>query len=279
MTKIISLSLICLLFACTPSAVNYSINSTQAVLDHRDQSTQLHDYLVAELSYQQQDFDRAYSYYKDLSSDVPYTVSPVELRLVELNLLAGDPEAALASLERLNMEQDSSETLILQALLELSVERKTEARQLISAGLKALPDSLDLHLYQACQSLMLGDTPAKVVGLLGQTPAQLRNEDYYLLLGRVYELANNFSMAENSYRKALAIRYGDPIINKDLLRLLVKNNQFNEAINLIDEQKVNDFSMQVIKNYLEQDGSSKTCLLYTSPSPRDKRQSRMPSSA
>ena len=27
------------------------------------------------------------------------------------------------------------------------------------------------------------------------------------------------------------------------------------------------------------DGSHKTCLLYTSPSPRDKRQSRMPSSA
>ena len=30
---------------------------------------------------------------------------------------------------------------------------------------------------------------------------------------------------------------------------------------------------------LESEGKSKDCLLYTSPSPRDKRQSRMPSSA
>ena len=30
---------------------------------------------------------------------------------------------------------------------------------------------------------------------------------------------------------------------------------------------------------LEKDGPTKVCLLYTSPSPRDKRQSRMPSSA
>ena len=31
--------------------------------------------------------------------------------------------------------------------------------------------------------------------------------------------------------------------------------------------------------YRTQDGTAKACLLYTSPSPRDKRQSRMPSSA
>ena len=35
---------------------------------------------------------------------------------------------------------------------------------------------------------------------------------------------------------------------------------------------------QVIDGSLKFDGS-KSCLLYTSPSPRDKRQSRMPSSA
>ena len=35
----------------------------------------------------------------------------------------------------------------------------------------------------------------------------------------------------------------------------------------------------VRKNTVEQDDPLLTCLLYTSPSPRDKRQSRMPSSA
>ena len=34
-----------------------------------------------------------------------------------------------------------------------------------------------------------------------------------------------------------------------------------------------------VLNKKHPDGSSTTCLLYTSPSPRDKRQSRMPSSA
>ena len=34
-----------------------------------------------------------------------------------------------------------------------------------------------------------------------------------------------------------------------------------------------------LANHNMKDGRKKTCLLYTSPSPRDKRQSRMPSSA
>ena len=38
-------------------------------------------------------------------------------------------------------------------------------------------------------------------------------------------------------------------------------------------------SMQDIRNQLDYEAVDKACLLYTSPSPRDKRQSRMPSSA
>ena len=43
----------------------------------------------------------------------------------------------------------------------------------------------------------------------------------------------------------------------------------------MDEQTVAVYDKQVA-DYVE---LTKTCLLYTSPSPRDKRQSRMPSSA
>ena len=35
----------------------------------------------------------------------------------------------------------------------------------------------------------------------------------------------------------------------------------------------------VVNNVIQEPASAYTCLLYTSPSPRDKRQSRMPSSA
>ena len=38
-------------------------------------------------------------------------------------------------------------------------------------------------------------------------------------------------------------------------------------------------SKEVAINYAKKNGIPYTCLLYTSPSPRDKRQSRMPSSA
>ena len=55
----------------------------------------------------------------------------------------------------------------------------------------------------------------------------------------------------------------------------VKTNPHPEVIKTIIESGVEQFdvaSIEEIKNI-------RTCLLYTSPSPRDKRQSRMPSSA
>ena len=49
----------------------------------------------------------------------------------------------------------------------------------------------------------------------------------------------------------------------------------------MDEQKAESLGVSPLKSRLEKIGkiSSVSCLLYTSPSPRDKRQSRMPSSA
>ena len=46
-------------------------------------------------------------------------------------------------------------------------------------------------------------------------------------------------------------------------------NDMQDCLNAIEDREVNDLS----------DYEVKACLLYTSPSPRDKRQSRMPSSA
>ena len=62
---------------------------------------------------------------------------------------------------------------------------------------------------------------------------------------------------------------GDCVRSKALLKKL--NIDFNE-INVDVNQEANEYikSLQV---------NQRSCLLYTSPSPRDKRQSRMPSSA
>ena len=54
---------------------------------------------------------------------------------------------------------------------------------------------------------------------------------------------------------------------------------------VINEDWIRIFQIDVLKEYLNSNRSSliiketRSCLLYTSPSPRDKRQSRMPSSA
>ena len=48
--------------------------------------------------------------------------------------------------------------------------------------------------------------------------------------------------------------------------------QFELAKNKVETQ-------QALIDHLKEQSNANTCLLYTSPSPRDKRQSRMPSSA
>ena len=51
-----------------------------------------------------------------------------------------------------------------------------------------------------------------------------------------------------------------------------------ENVGLINRDKKLSFKFNG-KTYLGYEGDTLACLLYTSPSPRDKRQSRMPSSA
>ena len=51
---------------------------------------------------------------------------------------------------------------------------------------------------------------------------------------------------------------------------------------MVDQEKVREgvrLILEGIGEDINREGLIETCLLYTSPSPRDKRQSRMPSSA
>ena len=54
----------------------------------------------------------------------------------------------------------------------------------------------------------------------------------------------------------------------------------NDGVSGLSYAKTNAYDCMVIDRMMpRKDGISMICLLYTSPSPRDKRQSRMPSSA
>ena len=52
-----------------------------------------------------------------------------------------------------------------------------------------------------------------------------------------------------------------------------------ETLNLVDNLERSKFALESDEKLKNSEALKKTCLLYTSPSPRDKRQSRMPSSA
>ena len=72
-------------------------------------------------------------------------------------------------------------------------------------------------------------------------------------------------MSENDLLKTIesfAVKSENILVNRNTLTDM-KQNSDEEAIHYAARLK----------------GQSKSCLLYTSPSPRDKRQSRMPSSA
>ena len=87
-----------------------------------------------------------------------------------------------------------------------------------------------------------------------QNSQDLMNKDEALSL--IHEIKNDV----NSIRKLNGLAYP----NQDIV-----NIQFLNALQSFKPENV-----FLIKKFQE-----KTCLLYTSPSPRDKRQSRMPSSA
>ena len=63
------------------------------------------------------------------------------------------------------------------------------------------------------------------------------------------------------------------LLDKELLLALLKDSDFPDEENLVDIRNV------FLKKLGDKVEKLKTCLLYTSPSPRDQRGSRMPSSA
>ena len=68
-----------------------------------------------------------------------------------------------------------------------------------------------------------------------------------------------------------------------LARLYIEKKNYDEAFDLYKEidkrQNTKGADLFSFGDYVYRDGEYRTCLLYTSPSPRDRTRSRMPSSA
>ena len=77
---------------------------------------------------------------------------------------------------------------------------------------------------------------------------------------------------------------GPNMINRENMqrRIIVQANVFNKGFDRVVDE-INKKIQEKVKfpegYYLSLDGQYKSCLLYTSPSPRDRTRSRMPSSA
>ena len=91
---------------------------------------------------------------------------------------------------------------------------------------------------------------------------------------KIYDLTiTNLSTQSKEFRLAEFFHdtiLGDPLSKNDFAKSLQENLSFEPAS--IDLEGVGLFIKYIVER-------QKGCLLYTSPSPRDKRQSRMPSSA
>ena len=99
----------------------------------------------------------------------------------------------------------------------------------------------------------------------------ISNNDEHLLTqdpGTTYKPDNNYEVLE---KLEVRERQKEVQIEQELLRLQEENKSLKEALETQLE------SSGLVE--LSDDAVLQDCLLYTSPSPRDKRQSRMPSSA
>ena len=91
------------------------------------------------------------------------------------------------------------------------------------------------------------------------------------LTGKKPAKGHNVSHAKNKTKRRFLPNLKKVNFKSDILKKNIKLNVTNAALRTVD------FKGGLDKYLLS--AKSRNCLLYTSPSPRDKRQSRMPSSA
>ena len=164
---------------------------------------------------------------------------------------------------------------------------------------KILCDGKSSRLYQKivdqglATSLFMYDFPFKDNGLFISyaflTPNTDNQKVESIILNEYSKIAND-GITENELKKAKAQISSDISFSRDGSYAIA--GALNEALAIGDWkfytnfiENINNVSAKdvqsIVKKYLVEDQSTVGwfCLLYTSPSPRDKRQSRMPSSA
>ena len=150
----------------------------------------------------------------------------------------------------------------------LKRQKFDSAHQLAEQLIAEQADNTQFLGLSAASLIGIGETDKAADILRGLIDAEVNLEHAYLLLGHAEKTLGNLPVAIESYQKLYDFK-----------------PDFGDAFWSLANTKTYEFTEQEIahmEDYKERDETSdldKVCLLYTSPSPRDQRGSRMPSSA
>lgn len=175
-----------LLAAC--SARNSDIRFT--IIDEVPEATKhkeaLHDFLVAELAYKQEDLAKSYQTFQKISMSLEQPLLEVEERLYELHLLYANPEAARVSLEKMIILAPSEEKK-----LQLSLLKILQGEEYVK-----LNKEFETNNFKAAQEIFAtGDRQLAITRLL--ILSQLFPEDSFIkfYMATIYSNAGNMEAA------------------------------------------------------------------------------------
>ena len=103
-----------------------------------------------------------------------------------------------------------------------------------------------------------------------------KNKIAYKEFKRIVSLLDNIDKSDALYENVIN-RYA--MLYAECYEFEEKRERFYNELNKLDEDYALDPDGMTVKEYYDTVSNIQNCLLYTSPSPRDRQKSRMPSSA
>ena len=160
---------------------------------------------------------------------------PYQQALVELDLAAGDRQAAAARLDRLIAEQDSAKARIARARLHLGDGEQAQAQTLIGAVLDKDPNNVDALALKAAIEIDAGDPDAAVLTLrsaLNEAPDRV---DLLRLAAVAHDRTGDIQLAGENL--AAAVRASDYAPEHVLAyaRFLRQRQRTDAAATVLDE--------------------------------------------
>jgi tetratricopeptide (TPR) repeat protein len=207
-------------------------NASYATLDPEleRQSRGIHQYLLGQLHYYEEDFDSAYENFKTSSELLGSSAPLMDVRLAELHLRAGELKEALTVSERaLEGDPENVSLMLMHAGILESLDRNEDAIMIYQSIIQRQPELTEAHLLLA--STYLKEEQAKEAIKILQ-PLLEKYPDrsiLYYYLGRAYELDNQLALAEQNLIRAYELSPSDTAIVRDVVRVMAKAERYDQA--------------------------------------------------